>query len=153
MPATSSATARCTPAGRVLRGAAALVGAALLLAGTAWGDDDHFPFGPFRMYSTSARPDGAVHSTGIEVRTRDGKWYPAHLNPWTVGMNRAEVEGQAGRFVERPELLGKLAEAHRRLSPRAEPWVGVRLVTRRQHLVDRRPAGVEEIVTAEWAAQ
>ena len=33
-----------------------------LLAGTVFGDDVHFPFGPFRMYSTTDRIDAPVNS-------------------------------------------------------------------------------------------
>ena len=37
----------------------------LLLAGTVWGDDDAFPFGPFRMYSTRNDPNAPVISTRV----------------------------------------------------------------------------------------
>jgi hypothetical protein len=129
-----------------------LVASALLTAGTVWGQDDAFPFGPFRMYATSTGTTGTISVPVIAVRTAGGPWEPAPLTPRAVGMNRAEVEGQLPRIVADPSLLGRLAAAHARLHPDAEPWTGVRLARRATVVTDRVPTGdVRETILAEWA--
>ena len=136
---------------RAVRTTVTLVVAALLTAGTLWGGDDVFPFGPFRMFATSSATTGAISVAAIEVRTAPGDWQPAPLTLRTVGMNRAEVEGQMLRMEAEPELLGSLAGAYARLHPGAEPWVGVRLKRRSTVILDGVPTGeVREAVLAEW---
>ncbi len=137
-------------AGVAARLAATAVGLLLITAGTVWGQDDHFPFGPFRMYSTSSAPDGPINVLRIDSHTESEGWQRASLTPASVGMNPAEVEGQLPRFVDQPDLLGKLASTHARLQPEDEPWTAMRLVRRQYVLVDRRPTDIRESVIAEW---
>jgi hypothetical protein len=142
---------RLSPAGRAVRTVTTLVAAGLLTAGTFWGDDDAFPFGPFRMYSTSSNTTGAISVAAIQSRVEGGTWEPAPLTPRTVGMNRAEVEGQLPRLEADPSLLRHLADTYARLQPEQPPWAGVRLVRRSTVVVDRVPTGeVRETVLAEW---
>jgi hypothetical protein len=142
---------RLTRAGRAARTTATLVAAALLTAGTMWGQDDAFPFGPFRMYATSTGTTGAISVPVIQARTADGPWRPVPLTPRAVGMNQAEVEGQLPRIVADPSLLGRVAAAHARLHPDAEPWTAVRLARRATVVTDRVPTGeVRETILAEW---
>lgn len=143
--------ATLTAAGVGVRVAATAIGLVLIVAGTAWGQDDHFPFGPFRMYSTSNAPDGPVNVVRIEAYTESGGWRRAPLTPDNVGMNPAEVEGQLPRFVASPDLLGKLAATHARLQPDDQRWSGMRLVRRQYVLVDREPTDIRESVIAEWS--
>jgi hypothetical protein len=138
--------------GRAARAGTTLVVAALLTGGTFWGDDDEFPFGPFRMYSTSSNSTGAISVAAIEARTDGGTWQPAALDPGSVGMNRAEVEGQLDRIRADPSLLGRLAEAHDRLQPDEPPWTGMRLLRVSTVVVDTVPTGeVRRTVLAEWS--
>ena len=138
-----------TAAGRRARVAATVVLAALTLAGTLVGQDDDFPFGPFRMYSTRDDPDGTVISTRVEAVDAGGR--VRVVDERSTGLRRAEVEGQAGRFREDPALLGALARAHGRLRPQEPPLVEVRVVERVYELRDSRPTGVEsERVVATW---
>jgi hypothetical protein len=138
--------------GVAIRVAATVMGLALITAGTVWGQDDHFPFGPFRMYATSNSPDGPINVVRIESYTEADGWRRASLTPASVGMNPAEVEGQLPRFVDQPDLLGKLAATHARLQPDDEPWTAMRLVRRQYVLVDREPTDIRESVIAEWSA-
>ena len=126
--------------GRRVRVAALLAGLALLLAGTAWGQDDHFPFGPFRMYSTADDPDGRVLSTYLRAVDADGV-VVERVGEQHVGLRRAEYEGQLSRIVERPDLLGDLAGAFSRRHPDAAPWVEVSVVRTAHQLVDGVPTG------------
>ena len=133
------------------RTGATLVGALLLTAGTLWGQDDAWPFGPFRMYATSTDPSGVVTVLTLEWRAGDGPWTETGLTPQNVGMNRAEAEGQQPRLVADPSLLARLAEAHARLHPDDPAWAGVRLVRVGTVLRDRRPTGeVRREVLATW---
>jgi hypothetical protein len=138
-----------TAAGRRARVAITLVLAVLTLAGTVVGQDDDFPFGPFRMYSTRDDPDGTVVSTRVEAVDATGRLRV--VDEHSTGLKRAEVEGQVGRFRADPALLGALSRAHDRLRPQEPPYVEVRVVERVYELRDSRPTGAEsERVVATW---
>lgn len=113
-----------------------------LLWGTFWGQDDAFPIGPFRMYSTRQRLDGRV--SWYEVRRVAADGTETLVSGSALGMRRAEIEGQRPRLVDDPELLCLVATAS---SPGAE-IVEVRLVKRSRPLVDGRLTGetVDEVV-------
>ncbi|MGY1844188.1 hypothetical protein [Modestobacter sp. SYSU DS0875] len=130
---------RLTPAGRRARLAAATVVLALLLAGTVWGDDDAFPFGPFRMYSTRANPDTPVTSTRVVGLTTAGT--EVRLSGGEVGLRRAEFEGQLPRIHRDPSLLGLLADSYAERHPDAEELVEVQVVQRRFELSDGQRTG------------
>ena len=126
---------------------------ALFVAGSVVGQDDWWPFSPWRMFSTSQAPTGTVIAMGLEVRTAtDPTWVTAPVTPETVGLNRAEVEGRSGRIAADPALLATLAASHARLRPLAPRWTVVRLVRRETVVVDRRPTGeVRTTEIARWA--
>ena len=138
-----------TSAGRRARVAATAVVVALLLLGTVAGQDDDFPFGPFRMYATRDDPDGLVVSTRVEAVDSTGR---VLVVPDTAtGMRRAEIEGQVGRFRRDPALLAALSRAHDRLHPGQPPYEQVRVVEKRYQLHDSRPSGpTSERVVAAW---
>lgn len=124
----------------------------LVLAGTFVGQDDDFPFGPFRMYATRDDPDGVVRSTRVEAVDRVGR--VRTVDERSTGLKRAEIEGQAQRFVAEPETLGLLAEAHARLRPDEPPLVELRVVELVYVLEDSRPTGQQdERVVARWTAR
>lgn len=136
-------------AGRRARVAITVLLAAATLAGTAVGQDDDFPFGPFRMYSTRDDPNGTVVSTRVEAVSRDGRVLV--VDERSTGLKRAEVEGQVQRFRADPALLAQLAVAHRRLRPQEPPFAEVRVVEQRYQLRDSRPTGTStERVVASW---
>ncbi|OMQ14892.1 hypothetical protein A7K94_0213355 [Modestobacter sp. VKM Ac-2676] len=130
---------RLSPGGRRVRLAAAATVLALLLAGTVWGDDDAFPFGPFRMYSTRANPDTPVISTRVVGLTPAGA--EVRLSGGEVGLRRAEFEGQLPRIHEDPSLLGLLADSYAERNPAAEELVEVQVVQRRIDLEDGQRTG------------
>jgi len=140
-----------TAAGRRARVAVTLAVAALTLAGTLVGQDDDFPFGPFRMYSTRDDPDGTVVSTRVEARDASDRLRT--VDERSTGLRRAEVEGQVRRFVADPELLGTLSRAHDRLRPDEPPFTEVQVVERVYELRDSRATGKEsERVVVTWRA-
>ena len=124
----------------IWRRVAAAAVAALALAGTLWGEDDDFPFGPVRMYATSARATGTVRTAELWGIHADGSHEV--LEAGDVGLRRAELEGQLPRFRAEPALLGALAD---------DDHVAVRLVERVRRVVDRelQDDGRFEVVS-EW---
>jgi len=82
------------------------------LFGTLHGQDDWFPFGPFRMYSTRDSPHAPVTSTLMQGITSAGRRIT--INGTETGLRRAEVEGQLGRFEREPALLATIADAYQR---------------------------------------
>lgn len=141
--------------GRTWRLLVVCVVTVLVLLGTLVGNDPWWPFGPWRMYSTSTKPSTAVVVMSIEIRTAaDPAWRPAPLTPRDVGLNRAEVEGRIPQIVGNPARLGTLAVSHDRLRPQEPAWTGVRLVRRDTVLAGRSPTGeVRSQVLAEWSAR
>ena len=109
---------------RLAIGALALVA---VVAGTAWGQDDDFPVGPFRMYATAARSTGTVRVAELIGVRSDGT--RVVLQAHDVGLRRAELEGQLPRFRKDPSLLGALA---------TPAYVEIRLEERERFVVDRR---------------
>ena len=129
--------------------------AVLFCAGSLVGDDDWWPFGPWRMFSTSQAATGSVWSTGIEVQTAaaPGQWVPAPLTPENTGLNRAEIEGRIPQIQADPSRLGTLAHSHAELRPTAAAWTALRVVRRLIVVVDRKPTGeVRTEVLAHWQA-
>lgn len=138
-PATEPEVLRLTPSGRRRRLSAVLIVLAVLLTGTVWGDDDAFPFGPFRMYSTRNDPNAPVISTRAVGVTAAGE--EIKLSGGQVGLRRAEFEGQLQRLREHPELLGLLADAFADDNPEAPELVAVQMVHRKFELSDGQPTG------------
>ncbi len=143
---------RLSPTGRALRLAVAFVVIGLLLAGTFFGDDDHFPFGPFRMYSTSNELNAPVRDTRIRAINAEGEEFP--LGVGSTGLRRAEFEGQVHRFEENPELLSYVAEAYHRRHPDAPPLVQISIVVVWHEVRDGLATGnrTEEVIVT-WHAE
>jgi hypothetical protein len=130
---------RLSSTGRVVRLVAALAVLLVVLAGSVWGDDDAFPFGPFRMYSTRADPDAPVISTRVVGLTAAGE--EVRLSGGQVGLRRAEFEGQLPRIEAHPELLGLLADSYAEQNPDAPELVEVQVVQRRIELSGGQQTG------------
>ncbi|GIJ25796.1 hypothetical protein Vqi01_09580 [Micromonospora qiuiae] len=128
-----------TSRGRAVRVGVTALALAVLLAGTLWGDDDHFPFGPFRMYSTSDPPNADARDTRVEGVDITGDL--VDLGERATGIRRAEIEGQQARYAADPGLLREVAEAYTRRNPDAPQLTEVRIVIRWHDITDRRPTG------------
>jgi hypothetical protein len=140
---------RLTAAGRRVRLIATAIVLALMLAGSVWGNDDEFPFGPFRMYSTRNDPNTPVISTRVVGLTAADE--EVRLSGGEVGLRRAEFEGQVSRIRENPELLGLLADSYADAHPSAPDLEAVRMVQRRYELVDGARTGeFTDLVVAEY---
>src|SRR5215216_726816 len=123
--------------GRLARVIVTLVGAALLLAGTAWGSDDDFPFGPFRMFAGVNGPNEDAPDPRVEGLDATGALAP--LTERNTGIRRAEIEALQEQYVRDPALLSDVAEAYARHNPLAPRVVEVRLVMRWHEIRGSRP--------------
>lgn len=140
-----------TARGRTTRLLATAVAGGLLLAGTVWGQDDHFPFGPFRMYSTSNPPNAPAPDTRVEGVDATGA--VVQLDQARTGIRRAEIEGQQGRYADDPSLLREVVKAYVDRNPAAPALVEVRIVIRWHEIRDGRPTGRTTDETAvRWQA-
>lgn len=140
-----------TSGARTRRLVAAVVATVALVGGTFWGEDDNWPFGPFRMYSVRNRLDGRIRAAQIDLRLADGSVVEEGIGAETFALRRAEVEGQIERFERRPSLLGHIAAVYERLHPESPDVVGVRLYYETTTLEAGRPTGaVTEVTVATW---
>lgn len=138
-----------TKNGRRIRALAAGAVLVALLAGTFWGDDHHFPVGPFRMYSIANRPDGEIRANELEGVTVAGDRIELGFD--SFGMRRAEVEGQVDRFTANPELLRYLVAAYEEIDPDGPNLIELRLVERVHYLRQGRVYRTERNVLAAWS--
>ncbi|MGH3712682.1 MAG: hypothetical protein ACRDT4_04365 [Micromonosporaceae bacterium] len=148
--APSPPTERLSSTGRAIRLVVALLVTAAMIAGT-WLEDDHFPFGPFKMYSTSDPLNKPVPDTRVDFVNVEGDEFKANLD--NTGFRRAEVEGQIERFKDDPELLSHLAEAYQKRRPTRPKIARVSVVIRWWKLEGGRATGeyTEETVVT-WSA-
>ncbi len=121
---------------------------AALLAGTAWGDDEHFPFGPFRMYSTRNDPNGTVMDVRLRGTTSRGE--EISLRTGAFGLRPAEVDGLINRFADDSKLAAYLAEAYEDLNRR--PHLDrLEVIRRIYRLKESRPAAYHEKTYGVWS--
>jgi hypothetical protein len=133
------------------RRACALATAAVLTAavgGSVWGQDDHFPFGPFRMYSTTTPASGSVFIPIFVGTASDGEHL--RITPSQVGLRRAEVLGRIKQIRRDPEFLRHYADAYERLHPGTSRVVELDLVYEIHHLEDGSPVTSEERTIVQW---
>jgi hypothetical protein len=138
-----------TDRGRRVRVLLTFLVGATLVAGTLWGQDDDFPFGPFRMYSTAPDPDAAAKDTRVEGVDADGR--TVRLTEGNSGIRRAEIEGQQQAYEADPARLSQVATAYAEHSPGAAPLREVRIVIRWHGVRASRPTGTwTDQVIADW---
>jgi hypothetical protein len=138
-----------TAGGRRARGVAAAIVIAVLLAGGLWGDDDHFPFGPMRMYSTTNAPSGRVQVIRFEGVTGTGR--TVDISTGSFGMRPAEIDGQMDRFRADPGMLRHLVTAYESISEGEPRLVELRLLIGVHTLRNRKSVSYSEDVVARWS--
>jgi hypothetical protein len=120
----------------------------LLVAGTFWGDDDHFPFGPFRMYSTTNKPSGRITAIAFRGTLETGE--VISIRSGSFGLRPAEVDGQIVRFRSHPEDLAHLVESYERFNPEAPRLNRFEIVYGIHDLENGHDVGFSETVIAAW---
>jgi hypothetical protein len=134
--------------GRRLRALVTAAAAGLLLAGSLWGSDDDFPFGPFRMYAGVNDPNGDVVSSYMRAVLPGGT--VIRVDERGTGLRRAELEAEVDGFVRDPGSLARVAVAHHALHPDEQPYIAVQVVRLDQHLHHAALAQQTTRVIAEW---
>lgn len=143
------AESRLGTAGRAARLVATTVVAVLITSGAIWGDDEAFPFGPFRMYSTRAGPEAPVNSTRVEGVDATGE--RRSVSSAATGLRRAEIEGQTPDFIADPELLGLVAVSYAGRNPDRPPLVRVEVINRAYELRNGlRTGAYEDEIIVVW---
>jgi len=125
------------------------VGGALLY-GSAYGEDDLWPFGPMVQFAFRTDPDGEIRSTFIDADTMDGRRTRVDLSSGGVGVGRAEVEGQLTKIVAEPFRLQDIATAQRRLHPDQPQFAVLYLRQDVIDLQDGRKAAERTETLATW---
>jgi hypothetical protein len=134
--------------GRIVRAVVVVTVAVLAVAGSLYGQDDNFPFAPFRMYSTTDDPDRPV--VEVLIFATDGRGRRFELNENNSGVRRAEVEGQLVKFVNDLSLQVAMADAWNEKHP-ADPVNKVEIVQRSHELSNGSPTGlITDSVLATW---
>ncbi|MEO6714476.1 MAG: hypothetical protein ABIM89_13730 [Mycobacteriales bacterium] len=137
-----------TPTGRAVRAVLAGLLVALAVAGTLVGQDDHFPFAPFRMFSTRTAPEGEVRVAELRGAVVGGSG-EAVLSMASFGLRRAEVEGQIDR-LRTPRMLGELVRSREAVRGDLPLLATLRLVQVHYDLRDGQEVGRRETTVAEW---
>ena len=119
-----------------------------LLAGTVNGRDHHFPFGPFRMFAHKTKTHGRVTAAALGAVSVDGE--PVSVTFKSLGLRRAEVEGQIGQHREDPNLLPNLAKAYERAHPRGPELAELELVNRIFYLRNGKVVGRDVKTLGVW---
>ncbi len=141
-----------TTGGRTRRMLAAGAVITLAVAGTFVGQDDHFPFGPHRMFSTRNELNGRVDSAHLTFTFADGTVRPIDIDSHIVGLRRAEVEGLEEHLVARPQLLRLLADVYEKFNPSEPEVVAAELIESTTDLEQGQPVGRPTTrVVAAWS--
>jgi hypothetical protein len=125
--------------------------AALLFYGSAWGQDDNFPFGPMNQYSFRTDPNGAISALWLDADTAAGTHIRLNIaGSDDVGVARAELEGQLDRILADPSRLQELAQAWARLHPDRPRLIRLTVGQDVTQLRHGRPAGRHTDVFTHW---
>ena len=131
----TDAAAPVSARGRRVRLLATALVAAVLLAGTLFGQDSDFPFGPFRMYATRDDPNGVVRILEVQLVNADGT--TVDVTNTSGAPRRAELEGRIADLRADPALVSKLIPSYIDGHPDA---VALQLVWQQYRLHDGRAA-------------
>jgi hypothetical protein len=116
---TSEDVRRVSPAGLVVRLAALAAGVVLVVHGTVWGNDVQWPFAPMSQFAFRVGTNDSIRSLYLSARDVQGHEFVVPLSPPSLGIGRAEVEGQLPAIQRDPALLKDLVEPYPRLHPGA----------------------------------
>ncbi|QDB78384.1 hypothetical protein FE251_02580 [Georgenia wutianyii] len=130
--------------------AARMVGTVAALGVLAYGQvadtNDLFPLGTLSQFATARDLDGTVRSTYLLADTAGEQGRRIAMNEQTIGVARAEVEGQLQRIIDRPELMQSLVDAYAALQPGREPIETLYLMRSIQQLAGGYVVGEPEQV-------
>lgn len=123
--------------------------AVLLLLGSFFGEDHHFPFGPLRMYSTKQELDARIRVLELWGSRGEDGW--VRLNALEFGMRRADLEGQLGKLAQEPSaVLARLATSYERVNGSPLPYDALQFRNKIYQLEDGEPHSESSQVIDTW---
>ena len=119
-------------------------------AGTLGENDRSWPFAPMTQFAFKVDPDGEIHSLGIEADDVTGQHVVVPLGGGGIGLERAEIEGQASRIEAQPHRLQAIAEMWASYAPDRPRLARVQLVDTVSTLRDSKVVGKRTTTLATW---
>jgi len=145
---------RLSRAGLVARVVATFAALGVLAYGQVADTNDLFPLGTLSQFATARDLNGTVRSTYLLADTADGESRRIAMNKQTIGVARAEVEGQLERILDRPELMQALVDGYAALKPDEPAIETLYLMRSVQQLEDGYVVGEpEQIELLRWTAR
>ncbi len=137
---------RMSAAGLTARVVATVAALGVLAYGQVADTNDLFPLGTLSQFATARDLNGTIRSTYLlaDTATEDGRRIA--MNDRTIGVARAEVEGQLQRILDHPELMQSLVDGYAALKPGREPIETLYLMRSVQQLEDGYVVGEPEQV-------
>ncbi|MDE9367300.1 hypothetical protein PZ938_16895 [Luteipulveratus sp. YIM 133132] len=144
-------TGRLSRSGRMWRVAVLLAVAAAVTAGTLGEDDRSWPFAPMVQFAFKVDTNGEIHSLGIEAVDVTGRPLVVPLGGGGIGLERAEIEGQATRIENEPQRLQAIAVMWASYAPQRPRLATVHLVDTVSTLRDSTVVGKRRTTVATWS--
>lgn len=119
-----------------------------LVVGTFWGNDEHFPFGPFRMYSTRNDPNGQISVIKLRGITMEGE--AVELRSSKFGLRPAEVDGELILMSNDEPLATYLVAAYENLNQSPE-LAELRVIRGYHQFEGGRPVSYREETFSSWS--
>ena len=142
---------RLSAAGLAARVVATVAALGVLAYGQVADTNDLFPLGTLSQFATARDLNGTIRSTYLLADTADEAGRRIAMNEQTIGVARAEVEGQLQRILDHPELVQSLVDAYAALQPGREPIETLYLMRSIQQLEDGYVVGEpEEVELLRW---
>jgi hypothetical protein len=134
----------------IWRSAVLVAGTLLVIWGSVFGNDVHWPFGPMSQFAFRVGTNDAIHSTFLQARTARGDVIVVPITPKNLGIARAEIEGQQPAIIRDPQLLAALASAYHRIHPNEPVLEQLWLRDRVTVLHNGRAAGQHVVTLVGW---
>jgi hypothetical protein len=128
------------------------VGTLLIVNGSVYGNDTHWPFASMGQFAFRTGTNDSIRSTFLAAVDEDGMLQRVALSPRNIGIARAEVEGQQRNFILEPELLNTLADNYAKRHPDSPALVQLWLCQDITKLYKGREAGTSIETMVGWPA-
>ncbi|WP_157063328.1 hypothetical protein [Luteipulveratus mongoliensis] len=140
-------------ASRVWRVVALLAVAVGITAGTLGEDDRSWPFSPMTQFAFKVDPNSEIHSLGLEADDTSGARVTVPLGGGGIGLERAEIEGQATRIEAEPHRLQAVAVMYADHAPHAPRLTKIYLVDTVSKLRDSEVVSKSQTTKTTWTVR
>ncbi|GAB3281477.1 hypothetical protein [Kineosporia babensis] len=143
---------RLSGRGLLWRALALAVGTLLIVNGSVYGNDTHWPFASMGQFAFRVGDNDSIRSTFLAAVDEDGNLQRVALSHNNIGIARAEVEGQQRNFILEPQMLSALAENYARRHPGSPELVQLWLCQDITELYKGRERGTSIETMVGWPA-